>query len=122
MTKPLMELNEQPKAVQQLFGPIGESELYTLESLKTRIRLLFDGEVLGGWANDSGNGQHWYVLENAHTRNLNPQFTSILQCNGFTRKPQKIKGKLRHYWLAKGPENHGAFREAIEELTDVPLS
>ena len=116
MTKPLMELNEQPKAVQQLFGHVGESELYKLEYRETRIRLLFDTLVLGGWADDS-NGQHWYVLENNRTLGLNSSFTSILERLRFLRRRQGA----RHYWLAKGSESTGFFKSAIEEITGVAI-
>ena len=113
-----MRLTDQPAAVQQLFRHFDESGQYAQELLKTRIRLLFDGRVLGGWADDSNNGQHCYVLENAHTLSLNPSYTSILERFGFRRIPQ---GDARHFWLAKGSESTAAFRQAIEEITGVAI-
>ena len=112
-----MELNDQPKAVQQLFRHIQGSERYTQEPGQTRIRLLFDGHALGGWADDKSNGRHWYVLENTDTLGLNPNYPSILKRLSFVRRRQS----QRHYWLAKGPESMGSFKSAIEEITGVAI-
>lgn len=113
-----MRLTDQPAAVQQLFRHIDKSGRYAQELLKTRIHLLLDGRVLGGWADDSSNGQHCYVLENAHTLSLNPNYTAILERFSFRRKSQ---GETRHYWLAKGPESMALFKQAIEEITGVAI-
>ena len=77
MSKTLMKLNDQPKTVQQLFRRIEGSDRYAQKLLATRIQLLFDGRVLGGWADDSNNGQHCYVLENPHTLGLHPSYAML---------------------------------------------
>ena len=121
MSKTLMKLNDQPAAVQQLFRSIDGSGRFALEPLKTRIRLLFDGEVLGGWADDRGNGQHWYVLENPQTVGLHPSYKYILDHFRFCRTPQTIKCETRHYWLTKGSGRMWLFKRAIEEITGVSM-
>ena len=116
-----MKLTDQPAAVQQLLRHVDGSNRYVQKPLKTRIQLLLDGEILGGWADDQGNGKHWYMLENPYTLGLNLKFRSILKSCEFCRKRQVIKGRERHYWLAKGPECTGQFKQAVEEITGIAI-
>lgn len=113
-----MTLDDQPEAVGHLFRQIDRANYSIEPSRKTnRIRLLFRGIPLGGWADDT-NGPHWYVFENANVRRLHPGHRQILEHFGFSRVPH---GKSRHYWRVRDAERMWCFKRAVEEITCIPL-
>ena len=112
-----MQLNDQPKSVIHLFSAITVESGYKLEEAKTRIRLLFDNRLIGGWADDR-NGPHWYVRENESTKKLNPCYRPILEHFGFERMPDGDG----YYWRVPDADGMWAFKRAVEEITGVRLT
>lgn len=115
-----MELDNQPTAVIHFFSKIEGKDRYSRQEHPTgRVRLLFDGEPIGGYADDTG--PHWYVLENRRTLALNPSYRAILEHFGFDRTPQDIRDRRRYYWRVPGAEGMWLFKRAVEEITGVRL-
>ena len=113
-----MKLNDQPKAVIQLFSSIDGKGRYNRKELPTgRVQLLFNNAQIGGWADDS-NGPHWYVLENKRTVALHTSYRVILEHFGFERISQN---EWRYYWRVRGAEGMWLFKRAVEEITGVRL-
>lgn len=115
-----MQLSNQPTAVIHLFSGIEGNDRYSREEKKTgRVQLLFEGNLIGGYADDTG--PHWYVLENRRTLALNPSYRVILEHFGFDRTPQDIGDRRRYYWRLPGAEGMWLFKRAVEEITGVRL-